>query len=84
MMYARRPALREYLALLNQVPETFRRSWDAIAIYDLDGTLVAGNRAALDLVGEEFARGGMRALRRGGAFGAVLAQAAGRTGRPRR
>jgi diguanylate cyclase (GGDEF)-like protein/PAS domain S-box-containing protein len=57
MMYARRPALREYLALLNQVPETFRRSWDAIAIYDLDGTLVAGNRAALDLVGEEFARG---------------------------
>ena len=54
-MHARRPALREYLTLLDQVPETFRRSWDAIAIYDLDGRLVAGNRAAIDLVGEEFA-----------------------------
>lgn len=48
-----RPALRDYLKILERVPETFRRSWDAIAIYDLDGRLVIGNAAARNLVGAE-------------------------------
>ncbi len=52
---ARRPALRDYLQLLQRVPESFRRSWDAIAIYDLEGRLVAGNAAARALVGDDLA-----------------------------
>lgn len=51
------PGLRAYLALLDRVPEVFRRAWDAIAIYDLDGRIVAGNAAARRLIGAEFADG---------------------------
>jgi diguanylate cyclase (GGDEF)-like protein/PAS domain S-box-containing protein len=61
MVDQRRPALRDYLTLLERVPETFSRAWDAIAIYDLEGRLIAGNPAAHALVGEDFAvalRGG--------------------------
>ena len=55
MTETRRPALRDYLTLLERVPEAFRRSWDAIAIYDLEGRLVAGNAAARKLVGDSLA-----------------------------
>jgi len=55
MVETRRPALRDYLALLERVPEAFRRSWDAIAIYDLEGRLMAGNAAAHALVGDPLA-----------------------------
>jgi diguanylate cyclase (GGDEF)-like protein/PAS domain S-box-containing protein len=55
MIRAQRPALREYLALLDRVPEVFRRSWDAIAIYDIEGRLMAGNAAARKLIGQELA-----------------------------
>jgi diguanylate cyclase (GGDEF)-like protein/PAS domain S-box-containing protein len=55
MVDRRRPALRDYLTLLERVPETFSPAWDAIAIYDLEGRLVAGNPAAHALVGEDFA-----------------------------
>jgi len=55
MVDQRRPALRDYLTLLERVSETFSRAWDAIAIYDLEGRLVAGNPAAHALVGEDFA-----------------------------
>jgi diguanylate cyclase (GGDEF)-like protein/PAS domain S-box-containing protein len=47
--------LRTYLELLDRVPEVFRRAWDAIAIYDLEGRLVAGNAAARALVGDRLA-----------------------------
>jgi diguanylate cyclase (GGDEF)-like protein/PAS domain S-box-containing protein len=47
--------LQDYLDLLDRVPDVFRRSWDAIAIYDLEGRLVAGNAAARDLVGGQLA-----------------------------
>ena len=55
MISAPRPILRDYLALLERVPDVFRRSWDAIAIYDLEGRLVAGNAAARNLLGDSFA-----------------------------
>jgi diguanylate cyclase (GGDEF)-like protein/PAS domain S-box-containing protein len=48
--------LREYLALLDRVPEVFRRAWDAIAIYDLEGRVVAANAAAHALIGDAFAQ----------------------------
>lgn len=47
--------LREYLAILDRVPEVFRRAWDAIAIYDLEGRVVAANASALNLIGVDFA-----------------------------
>ena len=47
--------LREYLALLDRVPEVFRRAWDAIAIYDLEGRVVAANAPARALIGDAFA-----------------------------
>lgn len=47
--------LRRYLELLDRAPEVFRRAWDAIAIYDLGGRLVAGNAAARALVGDRLA-----------------------------
>jgi len=47
--------LREYLAILDRVPEVFRRAWDAIAIYDLEGRVVAANASARNLIGAEFA-----------------------------
>jgi diguanylate cyclase (GGDEF)-like protein/PAS domain S-box-containing protein len=49
-------ALRTYLSHLEAAPEVFRRAWDAIAIYDLDGRLVVGNSAARKLVGDELAQ----------------------------
>lgn len=49
----RRPDINAYLALLERVPETFKRSWDAIAIYDLDGRVMRGNAAARAIVGPE-------------------------------
>lgn len=48
--------LREYLAILDRAPEVFRRAWDAIAVYDLHGRVVAANAAALNLIGAEFAQ----------------------------
>ena len=45
----------DYLRLLERVPETFRRSWDAIAIYDLEGRLVLGNAVARTMVGPDLA-----------------------------
>lgn len=47
--------LREYLKQLEGIPELFRRSPEAIAIYDLDGRLIVGNAAARSLVGDELA-----------------------------
>jgi diguanylate cyclase (GGDEF)-like protein/PAS domain S-box-containing protein len=41
----------DYLRSLERVPETFRRSWDAIAIYDLEGRVRRGNAAARAMVG---------------------------------
>jgi diguanylate cyclase (GGDEF)-like protein/PAS domain S-box-containing protein len=48
--------LREYLAILDRVPEVFRRAWDAIAVYDLEGRVVAANASAVHLIGAEFAQ----------------------------
>jgi diguanylate cyclase (GGDEF)-like protein/PAS domain S-box-containing protein len=45
--------IHAYLKMLERVPEIFRRSWDAIAIYDLEGRIVLGNAAARALVGSE-------------------------------
>ena len=45
--------IHDYLKLLERVPEAFRRSWDAVAIYDLEGRVVAGNRAARAMIGSE-------------------------------
>ena len=42
-----------YLRLLDRVPETFRRSWDAIAIYDLEGRVMLGNAVARAMIGSE-------------------------------
>ena len=49
----RSPGIQDYLKLLERAPETFRRSWDAVAIYDLEGHVVAGNAMARAIVGEE-------------------------------
>jgi diguanylate cyclase (GGDEF)-like protein/PAS domain S-box-containing protein len=45
--------IHDYLRLLERVPETFRRSWDAIAIYDLEGRVLLGNAVARALVGSD-------------------------------
>jgi hypothetical protein len=45
----------DYLKSLDAVPEIFRNSWDAIAVYDLEGRMVAGDAVARVLVGEELA-----------------------------
>jgi PAS domain S-box-containing protein len=45
--------IHDYLKLLEGVPETFRRSWDAIAIYDLEGRVMAGNAVARAMIGSE-------------------------------
>jgi diguanylate cyclase (GGDEF)-like protein/PAS domain S-box-containing protein len=55
MTKERRPDIHAYLALLERVPETFKRSWDAIAIYDLDGRVMRGNAAAREIVGQALA-----------------------------
>jgi diguanylate cyclase (GGDEF)-like protein/PAS domain S-box-containing protein len=55
MTQDRRPDIHAYLALLERVPETFKRSWDAIAIYDLDGRVMRGNAAARAIVGPSLA-----------------------------
>ena len=47
--------LRAYLELLERVPDVYRRAWDAIAIYDLEGRVVGGNNAARRLIGDAFA-----------------------------
>jgi diguanylate cyclase (GGDEF)-like protein/PAS domain S-box-containing protein len=47
--------IHDYLKSLDTVPEIFRNSWDAIAVYDLEGRFVAGNGVARALVGEELA-----------------------------
>jgi diguanylate cyclase (GGDEF)-like protein/PAS domain S-box-containing protein len=49
--------IHDYLRLLERVPETFRRSWDAIAIYDLEGRVMLGNAAARAMVGADRAAG---------------------------
>ena len=41
----------DYLRSLERAPEIFRRSWDAIAIYDLEGRVRRGNAAARALAG---------------------------------
>jgi diguanylate cyclase (GGDEF)-like protein/PAS domain S-box-containing protein len=51
MTKERRPDIHAYLALLERVPETFKRSWDAIAVYDLEGHVMRGNAAARAIVG---------------------------------
>jgi diguanylate cyclase (GGDEF)-like protein/PAS domain S-box-containing protein len=45
--------IHAYLKTLERVPEVFQRSWDAIAIYDLEGRILLGNAAARALVGGE-------------------------------
>jgi diguanylate cyclase (GGDEF)-like protein/PAS domain S-box-containing protein len=45
--------IHDYLKLLERAPETFRRSWDAIAIYDLEGRVVAGNAVARAMIGSD-------------------------------
>jgi diguanylate cyclase (GGDEF)-like protein/PAS domain S-box-containing protein len=55
MTKERRPDITSYLELLERVPETFKRSWDAIAIYDLEGRLMLGNAAARAIVGPTLA-----------------------------
>ena len=45
--------IHAYLRLLDRVPETFRRSWDAIAIYDLEGRVMLGNAVARAMIGSE-------------------------------
>jgi diguanylate cyclase (GGDEF)-like protein/PAS domain S-box-containing protein len=55
MTKERRPDIRDYLTLLERAPETFRRSWDAIAIYDLDGRIMLGNAVARSIVGSDLA-----------------------------
>ena len=45
--------IHDYLRLLDRVPETFRRSWDAIAIYDLEGRVMLGNAVARAMIGGE-------------------------------
>ncbi len=45
--------IHDYLKLLERVPETFRRSWDAVAIYDLEGRVMAGNAVARAMVGTD-------------------------------
>jgi diguanylate cyclase (GGDEF)-like protein/PAS domain S-box-containing protein len=47
--------IHDYLRALERVPETFRRSWDAVAIYDLDGRVVLGNAVARAMVGPDMA-----------------------------
>ncbi len=41
----------DYLRLLERAPEAFRRSWDAIVVYDLEGRIVLGNAVARAMVG---------------------------------
>lgn len=43
--------IQDYLNALERAPEIFRRSWDAIAIYDLEGRVRRGNAAARAMVG---------------------------------
>lgn len=45
--------IHAYLRSLDLVPETFRRSWDAIAIYDLEGRVMLGNAVARAMIGSE-------------------------------
>lgn len=45
--------IHAYLRLLDRVPETFRRSWDAIAIYDLEGRVMLRNAVARAMIGSE-------------------------------
>jgi diguanylate cyclase (GGDEF)-like protein/PAS domain S-box-containing protein len=47
----------DYLRSLERAPEIFRRSWDAIAIYDLEGRVRRGNAAARAMVGATRAAG---------------------------
>jgi diguanylate cyclase (GGDEF)-like protein/PAS domain S-box-containing protein len=49
--------IHDYLRLLERVPETFRRSWDAIAIYDLEGRVILGNAVARAMIGPDRAAG---------------------------
>ncbi len=44
-------ALRELVAALERYPSLFSLSYDAVALYDRGGTIVAGNEAARALVG---------------------------------
>jgi diguanylate cyclase (GGDEF)-like protein/PAS domain S-box-containing protein len=49
--------ISDYLKSLERAPEIFRRSWDAIAIYDLEGRVRRGNAAARAMVGATRAAG---------------------------
>jgi diguanylate cyclase (GGDEF)-like protein/PAS domain S-box-containing protein len=51
----RLPDIHDYLTLLERVPETFKRSWDPIAVYDLEGRIMVGNAAARAIVGSDLA-----------------------------
>ena len=55
MTKERLPDIHDYLTLLERAPETFKRSWDAIAIYDLHGRVMLGNAAARAIVGSNMA-----------------------------
>jgi len=46
-----RADIDHYLRALDNAPEVFRRSWDAVAIYDLEGRVLRGNAAARSIVG---------------------------------
>ncbi len=61
------PDIHDYLRLLERAPEPFRRSWDAIVIYDLEGRVVHGNAVARAMVGP-----GLAAALRGRHFTAHL------------
>src|SRR5271155_4123395 len=45
--------IHDYLKILDRVRETYRRSWDAIAIYDLEGRVMVGNVVARAMIGAE-------------------------------
>jgi diguanylate cyclase (GGDEF)-like protein/PAS domain S-box-containing protein len=45
------PGIDELLTTHSRLPALFEGCGDAIALYRLDGTIAAGNRAALDMVG---------------------------------
>jgi diguanylate cyclase (GGDEF)-like protein/PAS domain S-box-containing protein len=47
------PELASLVTLLERIPDLYVDSWDAIVVYRLDGTIVAGNRAARAFVPDE-------------------------------
>jgi diguanylate cyclase (GGDEF)-like protein/PAS domain S-box-containing protein len=45
------PEVETLTELLDRIPDLFRQTWDAAALYGLDGTMLKGNRVASSLVG---------------------------------